>query len=477
MIQDVQCEREALSGLISSASCRDFARGQLTEDCFTDPLCIRVFQALYALDMQGTVEISIVSIYDYIEKHTLPGATQIPAFKVSELTNSYVPDISFHVARLLELAQRRKMKVIAERLLMRAADMNYDPTETMVKAREYLDTQLTQRQDDIVDLKTSLGAVKKKIIDNATGKKNTGTPIGFKWFDRKGGLQEGDLIIIGGDTSMGKTSFALSVALNITLRNNPIAIYSMEMQHIRLTSRLLAMRTGVISSRILYQPLEQEEKSRVEIASNELLGHNCIFYDDKSTNSVDSIIASIRSMHIKHKIKGAIVDYLQLVRMSQFNGSKEEGYAEVARRFKNLAKDLSIWIIALSQLRRKESIKDDPIPTKDRLRGSGQIGEAADVVILLYRPEVYGKNKFPAPFEDEDVHNKAMVIIDKGRDIGLGRFVCNFIPELTFYTEKSIEDVPSIIYHDKDDAPAKADADIFGAGPAKTNDTGDDLPF
>jgi replicative DNA helicase len=111
--------------------------------------------------------------------------------------------------------------------------------------------------------------------------------------------------------------------------------------------------------------------------------------------------------------------------------SKDQQMADVARRLKNLAKELQIWVIALSQLNRD---RDNPEPSIDRLRDSGQIAEAADTVILVYRPEYYGKN-FPKPFHDMSTHNTALIDVCKGRNTGTMKFVCRFIPELTLFLD------------------------------------------
>ena len=124
--------------------------------------------------------------------------------------------------------------------------------------------------------------------------------------------------------------------------------------------------------------------------------------------------------------------------------NNEQFLGEVARRLKNLAKELGIWVIVLSQLRRDV---DNPVPSIDKLRGSGQIAEAADMVMLVYRPEVYGKH-YPKPFENRITHNTAMIDIAKSRNIGTKKFLCTFIPEITMFTDedagvaKNDEDMP-----------------------------------
>jgi replicative DNA helicase len=134
-------------------------------------------------------------------------------------------------------------------------------------------------------------------------------------------------------------------------------------------------------------------------------------------------------MKFKHNIDGAVVDYLQILSVNSRATSEEKHMADVARRLKNLAKELDIWIIALSQLNRDNQ---DPVPTINRLRDSGQIAEAADVVMLVYRPEYYQK-PFPQPFAQYDTKGKAMIDVCKGRNIGVGKFLCGFHAETTHF--------------------------------------------
>jgi len=121
--------------------------------------------------------------------------------------------------------------------------------------------------------------------------------------------------------------------------------------------------------------------------------------------------------------------------------------AEAARRLKNLAKELDIWIVALSQLSRNN---DNPVPNMNRLRDSGQIGEAADMVIFVYRPEVYGKN-FPEPFESSDTTGMAMIDVAKGRNIGTFKFLMGFNAKRTLFYEVDMNHIPE--RRDDDDAP------------------------
>ena len=144
-------------------------------------------------------------------------------------------------------------------------------------------------------------------------------------------------------------------------------------------------------------------------------------------------------MKRKYNIDGAAVDYLQILNVNMKNVNKEQAMGDITRRLKNIAKELDIWVIALSQLSRD---KENPIPTLARLRDSGQIVEAADNVILIYRPEFYGKFSYPSDFSNVSVNGTAMIHLAKGRNVGTTKFICGF-------------NAPTTLFHDMQNTPTK----------------------
>jgi replicative DNA helicase len=186
--------------------------------------------------------------------------------------------------------------------------------------------------------------------------------------------------------------------------------------------------------------LQPHELELIDTAKAVLPGDN-LFFDERSTSSLETILLSIRNMKLRYGINGAVVDYMQILNVNQKNNSytREQAMGDAARRLKNLAKDLGIWIIALSQLSRNQQ---DPVPTVSRLRDSGQIHEAADVVMLIYRPEVYNRT-FPQPFDsltDEECKGKAMIDVAKGRNIGIFKFLVEFNANTTHFIDMSLDD-------------------------------------
>ena len=216
--------------------------------------------------------------------------------------------------------------------------------------------------------------------------------------------------------------------------NAKVAFYSMEMTKEQLTARLISAKTNIPANVILYSgSLMPGELELISQARAMLPGDN-LYFDDKSTSNIDSILLSIRMLKMQKDIDGAVIDYLQILNVNSRNNSfsREQAMGEAARRLKNLAKELNIWVVAISQLSRDST---SPEPNLNRLRDSGQIGEAADVVILVYRPEYYNR-AYPAPYDNKNdypTEGTAMIDVAKGRNIGTFKFFMGFNKKTTSF--------------------------------------------
>lgn len=440
MITDINTERLVIGTLLSYPAKLPEARETLNVDCFTEPKLQELYALMCAIADEGK-PVNIVTVTSALgsrQTHLVPGDI-LDAGQM--ICNS---DLSPYIERLHNVYARRKLWFIGQKFIS-SSNNEIEPLDEIVNvAKDELTSIYQESTTGIKKLKDVVIELRGIIDRNLTGEKVEGTPTGFSVIDEDGGLHESDLVVIAGATSQGKTSFALSMVLNASCSGSRVAFYSLEMTSRQLTARLVAMKSNVSSKDILYTPLQQIDLQKVDSGMGKLPLDN-MYFDDKSTNNIDSIIASIRVMKIKYDINGAVIDYLQILSVTTGRDSSNELFlGEVARRLKNLAKELGVWIIALSQLRRDN---DNPVPSIDKLRGSGQIAEAADMVMLVYRPEVYGKH-YPKPYENRETHNTAMIDIAKSRNIGTKKFLCTFVPEITMFTDKdasiakSDEDMP-----------------------------------
>lgn len=268
-----------------------------------------------------------------------------------------------------------------------------------------------------------------------------GTLTGFSFLDESGGLHDSDFIVIAGETSMGKTAFANAIALNAADNGAKICYYTMEMSNKQLGARFISMAEDVSSSNILYKPmaLHDHDIDRIQYAIDQHHTEN-IFLFDRSRNNIRQILVGIRQMHAKHGIRGAIVDYIGMIKGDLQRGQNEASMLnDIARDLKDLAKELGIWIIAISQLSRDDEKRKSHAPSINKLKGSGGIAEAADDVYLVFRPEKrYPGEGFPHPYDHvglQDVKGRAMILVEKKRNGATGCFLCDFDGPRTLFTE------------------------------------------
>ena len=258
----------------------------------------------------------------------------------------------------------------------------------------------------------------------------SGITTGFGSLDDfTNGWQKTDLIIIGGASSMGKTSFAVTTAFNAALANKAIAVFSYEMSSLQLIQRMVSLDSGVHSHWIRKGALDDKEMKKINksVAKIENLP---IIIDDCHQTSLSYLLSKIKQYAITNKVELVLVDYLQLVSAS--GGSREQEVSKVARALKNIAKELNVAVIALSQLNRGVGMRHNSKPTMADLRESGEIEQAADIVALIYRPEYYGLH------EDESGNpttGLAKIIFAKGRNIGVGEINLKFIANLTKFED------------------------------------------
>ena len=267
-------------------------------------------------------------------------------------------------------------------------------------------------------------------VENRIGTNGiTGIPSGFEKVDSfTGGWQPTDLIVIGGASSMGKTSLALNFVYNASKLNKvPCVMFSYEMSSNQLLMRLISMETNINTKWMMQGALNKQDLEKVKQCADYIRSLPIIIDECKKT-SLDYLINRIRKHYLSNKIKIVIVDYLQLVSTKVGKGTREQEVSKITRALKNIAKELNITIIALSQLNRGVSHRENNTPTLSDLRESGEIEQASDVVVLIYRPEYYGISKDQ---DGKDAKGVAEIIFAKGRNIGVGKIKLKFIQNLT----------------------------------------------
>lgn len=256
-----------------------------------------------------------------------------------------------------------------------------------------------------------------------------GVPAGFKLIDRiLGGFQKSDLIILAARPGVGKTSLALSMAQNAARRyGQRVAIFSLEMSKEQLVQRLLAAETGIDSQRLRLGDIHGEEEWHKLMEAANALSEALIYIDDTPALSAMELRTKARRLHAEYGLDMIVVDYLQLMQGDRRSENRVQEISYISRALKGLARELNVPVLALSQLSRAVEGRQDKRPILSDLRESGSIEQDADVVMFIYREEMY--------VEDTERQNIADVIVAKHRNGPTGTVSLYFRKELTQFRD------------------------------------------
>lgn len=268
----------------------------------------------------------------------------------------------------------------------------------------------------------------------------TGVTTGFERLDQlTSGLQNSDLIIVAARPSMGKTAFALCAAMNAAIEQNiSVAIFSLEMSKEQLMQRMLAARAHVDLGHLRRPHQLTDEEWRDLYAAADKISHAAIFIDDSAAISTLELRARARRLQAEKGLGLVVVDYLQLMRSSRRTDSRELEISDISRSLKGLAKELNIPVMALAQLNRKVEDRTDKRPILADLRESGAIEQDADVIMFVYRDDVY---RFKKPSE-RPLEGEAEIIIGKQRNGPVGVAELMYLSQYTSFESKTPDWMP-----------------------------------
>lgn len=252
----------------------------------------------------------------------------------------------------------------------------------------------------------------------------TGIATGFLDLDyRTAGLQPSDLILIAARPSMGKTAFALNIAQYVAFKQNlPVAIFSLEMSKEQLVNRLFSLQSNVDAQNLRTGQLNDEEWEKL-IESAGVIGRSNLYIDDTPGISIAELRTKCRKLKLEHNLSMIIIDYLQLMSGSGRSDSRQQEISDISRALKGVARELSVPVIALSQLSRAVEQRPDHRPMMSDLRESGAIEQDADVVMFIYRDDYYN--------HDTDKKDIAEIIIAKQRNGPIGTVELAWLPRYT----------------------------------------------
>ncbi len=414
----IDAEQAVLGGLLLAGSAWDQVADLVVEDDFYREDHRAIFHAISELH-QNNKPCDAVTITEWFESHghidqvdggsyisqlvnTTPSAANIQAYaeivREKSILRSLI-DVGTEITSGAYAADGRESKVLleaAERAVFAIAEKGSRGGSGFVSVQD----TIKQAIDKIQELYEFEGEI-------------TGISTGFQDLDKKtAGLQPSDLIIVAGRPAMGKTSFAMNLAENAAIKHNiPVAVFSMEMSALQLVMRLFSSLGQIEQGRLRTGNLDDLDWPKLTSAMN-LLQKSKIFIDETPALSPAELRARARRLKREHDIGMIVVDYIQLMSVPGTRENRATEIAEISRSMKAIAKELNVPVVALSQLNRALEQRPNKRPVMADLRESGSIEQDADLILFIYRDEVYNN--------ETAEKGKAEIIIGKHRNGEIG---------------------------------------------------------
>jgi len=348
--------------------------------------------------------------------------------------------IEFHARIILQKYIQRRLISISSEIIDEAYDETTDVFDLLDSAETKLFDVTQGNLKKSSEAAEGLVSQALKKIEEIAGKEGmSGVPSGFTKLDAlTSGWQPSDLVIIAARPGMGKTAFVMSMAKNMSIDFDiPVAIFSLEMSSVQLITRMISSETGISSGKLRKGDLQPHEWEQLNIKVKNL-SKAPIFIDDTPSLSIFDLRAKARRLASQHGVKIIIIDYLQLMTAgtnSKGGGNREQEISMISRNLKALAKELSIPVIALSQLSRAvETRGGSKRPLLSDLRESGAIEQDADIVSFIFRPEYYGQTEWDDD-ERTPCEGQGEFIVAKHRNGGLENIRLKFTGHLAQFSD------------------------------------------
>ncbi len=461
--QALDLEEVVLGAMMIDKKGVDEVIDMLSPDAFYKDAHKYIFEAIFKL-FESSEPIDLLTVSSQLKKDSkldIAGGDFYLIYLTQKVSSS--AHIEFHARIILQKFIQRSLIKISNEIIEDSYDETKDVFDLLdrAEARLYEVTQGNIKRSS--ETSQELVRQAKKKIEEISNKEGiSGVPSGFDKLDKlTSGWQESDLIIIAARPGMGKTALALSMARNIAVTQNiPVAFFSLEMSSIQLITRLISSETGLSSQKLRTGRLEKHEWEQLNVKVK-ALEKAPLFIDDTPSLSIFDLRAKSRRLSSQHGIKLIVVDYLQLMTTGggmKGIGNREQEISTISRNLKALAKELSIPVIALSQLSRAvETRGGSKRPLLSDLRESGAIEQDADIVAFIYRPEYYKIDEW----DDEErtpTEGQAEFIVAKHRNGGLDSIRLKFIPHLGKFENIDTFDSPfGNEFHSKMNAAANDD--------------------
>jgi replicative DNA helicase len=443
--QAIDIEQVVLGAMMLEKNAVNDTIDILNQNSFYDPKHQFIFKAIHEL-FATTNPIDLVTVTSRLQKNGELEAAGGAAY-IAGLTNRVASSahIQHHARIISEKYIKRELIRVSSEIIRDA----YDETRDVFDLLNAAESDLFQIAENNMSKQVSSmqSVVREAIQEIEKAAQNTdgvsGVPTGFHGLDKiTSGWQRSDMIVLAARPGMGKTAFVLSMARNSAVDYNMgVAIFSLEMSAVQLVKRLIASETRLPAEKLRKGDLKEHEFQQLHSRITKLATAP-IFIDDTAAISIFDFRAKCRRLKAQHNIEIIIIDYLQLMsaKDGKGGGNREQEISTISRSIKEIAKELNVPIIALSQLSRSvETRGGDKKPMLSDLRESGAIEQDADIVSFIYRPEYYNIT------QDDDgnsLHGIGEIIIAKHRNGALDSVQLRFVPEYARF--ENLHEVPEL---------------------------------
>ena len=426
MPYNMEAEQSVIGCMLLSREAITVASDSLKEEDFYNRQYGVVFEAIVELYDAGQ-SVDLVTLQNKLrEKDVPPEVSSLEFVKDMMLMVQTTTHIADYVQIVSEKAtQRRLIKACEE--IANVCYVGKDGLNTILEDAEKKIFHIVQRRNtgDYVPIRQVVLSAMERIEKASRTKGNvTGVATGFLDLDYKtAGMQPADLILVAARPSMGKTALVLNIAQYVAFKSElPLAVFSLEMSREQLVNRLFSLESRVDSQHIRTGNLSDREWEDL-IDGAGIVGRSGLIIDDTPGISISELRSKCRKFKMEHDIQMVIIDYLQLMTGGGRSESRQQEISEISRSLKALARELSVPVIALSQLSRAVEHRPDHRPMLSDLRESGAIEQDADVVMFIYRDDYYNK--------DSEKKGIAEIIIAKQRNGPIGTVELAWLPDYT----------------------------------------------
>lgn len=394
MPQNIEAEMSILSACLLMKSAADKVCEEMIPEMFFSDANRKIFEAIYNLH-EAKKPIDMTTLTNELEKNNtlaLIGGMEY----LSEVVDAIVSaaNLEYYINIVQEKYLRRRLIEVSTNITTSAYEEDSDTSEVIDNAEKQIFTVTKERKaGELKSISEVLRSTQERLEFLAqNGSAITGLPTGFTDLDiLTSGLHENELIIIAARPAMGKTAFALNLAVNAALSTpKAVAIFNMEMGAEQLTERMIASVGGIDLNKLKTGRLDDKDWQKVNEAMSEL-GETNLYIEDISGITVGDIRAKCRRLATSEKgLALVLIDYLQLIQGSaRYAGNRQQEVSEISRSLKTMALELKVPVVALAQLSRNVELREDKRPIMSDLRESGSIEQDADIVAFLYRDDYY----------------------------------------------------------------------------------------